>query len=323
MSERLPAASHVYPRGWFVIHFSDELKPGEVKPLQYFGQELVLFRTDTGDPRILDAFCPHMGAHLGYGAKVQGGEIVCPFHAWRFDGAGKCTAVPYASHIPPRARIAAWPVVEKNGMIYVWNDADGQGPDWEVPDLPEYGAASYSPWRHSILAIKTHPREIVENLVDTAHFMPVHGTDAKSFRNEFHGHVGVQHNEGVAYPLGGGTDHYSLTATYFGPAYMVTHMKGVLESILINAHTPIGPNLLHLRFAVSLKRSGSREIPAVFADKYIENLRDGFLQDVAIWEHKVYRDRPLLCEGDGQIPALRRWYRQFYEPRSAPSRAAE
>ena len=37
-----------------------------------------------------------------------------------------------------------------------------------------------------------------------------------------------------------------------------------------------------------------------------------FGQDVAIWEHKVWRDRPTLCDGDGAIGALRRWYRQFY-----------
>lgn len=44
---------------------------------------------------------------------------------------------------------------------------------------------------------------------------------------------------------------------------------------------------------------------------------DGFLEDVAIWEHKRYLVRPLLCDGDGPIMKLRRWYAQFYpsEPR--------
>ena len=304
-----------YPRGWFVIQFSDELRPGDVKPLRYFGRDLVLFRTDTGAPRILDAFCPHMGAHLGYGGKVAGESIVCPFHAWAFDSEGQCTSVPYASRIPPRARLSQWPVVEKNGMIYVWHDDDGKGAEWEVPDVPGYGDGAYAPWNHSILEIKTHPREIVENLVDTAHFMPVHGTDARSFRNEFKGHVGIQYNEGIAYPLGGGSDSYSLTATYYGPAYMVTVMKGVLESVLINAHTPIEPNLLHLRFAVSLKDDGDRARSTEFAKRYVDNLRRGFLQDVAIWEHKVFRDKPLLVDGDGPIGGLRRWYKQFFSAR--------
>jgi hypothetical protein len=59
-----------YPRGWFVIQFSDELGRGDVKPLRYFGKDLVLFRTESGKPAILDAYCPHLGAHLGHGGKV-------------------------------------------------------------------------------------------------------------------------------------------------------------------------------------------------------------------------------------------------------------
>lgn len=312
-----------FPRGWFVIQFSDELGAGDVKPLRYFGKDMVLFRTEEGVARILDAYCPHMGAHLGHGGKVEGETIRCPFHAWSFDGAGQCTRVPYASKIPAKAKMRVWDVVEKNGMIYVWHDQDGLGPDWVVPDLEAYGTDRFLPWNHSMLEIKTHPREIIENLVDTGHFMPVHGTDARAFRNEFHGHVGVQYNEGVAYPLGGGADPYTLTATYYGPGYMVTHMKGVMESVLINAHTPIEPGRLHLRFAVSLRHDGRIEKTAAFVDQYIDNLRRGYLQDVAIWENKVFRERPILCDGDGDIGAVRRWYRQFYAPRTEVASAAE
>ena len=34
-----------YPRGWFAVSFSDELKPGDVKPLKYFGKDLVIWRS--------------------------------------------------------------------------------------------------------------------------------------------------------------------------------------------------------------------------------------------------------------------------------------
>lgn len=311
-----------FPRGWFVIQFSDELKPGDVKPLRYFGKDLVLFRTESGRPAILDAYCPHLGAHLGYGGKIKGESIECPFHAWRFDCEGSCVDVPYAKMIPRKAKIATWPIEEKNGMIYVWHDTDRHGPDWEVPEIEEYSEDRYLKWNHSVLEIATHPREIVENLVDKGHFLPVHGTKAEKFRNEYHGHIGIQYNEGVAYPLGGGEDHYKLTATYFGPAYMVTEMKGVLESIIINAHTPIDERKLHLRFAVSLKHDGSVERTEKFVDQYIDNLRRGYLQDVAIWENKTFQERPILCDGDGDIGGLRRWYRQFYAPRDPVGREA-
>ncbi len=38
----------------------------------------------------------------------------------------------------------------------------------------------------------------------------------------------------------------------------------------------------------------------------------GFLQDVAIWKSKVPVQNPLLCEEDGPVYQLRRWYEQFY-----------
>ena len=61
-----------YPNGWFQIAYSDELEKGQVVPLRYFGKDLVLFRTEGGEAQLLDAYCPHLGAHLGHGGKVQG-----------------------------------------------------------------------------------------------------------------------------------------------------------------------------------------------------------------------------------------------------------
>ena len=109
-----------YANGWFRVSYSDELSAGEVKPLHYFGRELVLFRDEAGDPRLFDAYCPHLGAHLGYGGKVEGDGIRCPFHAWRFDGSGQCAEIPYSKRIPPKAKVEAWPVCERNGIVFAF-----------------------------------------------------------------------------------------------------------------------------------------------------------------------------------------------------------
>ena len=301
-----------FPRGWFVIGFAEEIGPGEVKPLRYFGRELVAFRGESGEVSVLDAFCPHLGAHLGYGGKVVGDTVKCPFHAWRFDGKGSCVDVPYAKKIPPRAKLEPWLVREKNGLIFVWHGR-GAEPDWEIPDLPEHDRDDWTGWYTQIQTIKTHPREIVENVADKAHFPEVHGTHVDKFENEFDGHMAIQRTEGVAYPRGGGKDHFKLVATYYGPAYQITEMESALPNRLINCHTPIDENTLHLRFGVMLKRAGNDERMAKIADMYVKNLQVGFGEDVQIWEHKVYRPQPMLADGDGAIGKLRRWYRQFYE----------
>ena len=305
-----------YPRGWFCVGLSDEFAVAEPKPLAYFGTQLVAWRGQDGTLRIQDAFCPHLGAHLGHGGTVVDNTIRCPFHAWRFDETGRCVDVPYATKIPPRACIASWPVDEVNGMAFVWHDPARGEPDYRIPEIPEYGAGEFLPWDHKRLVIRTHPKEIVENVADRGHFMPVHGTDISDFENIYDGHRATQLTKGVAYPIGGGSDPFELDATYHGPGYQLTVMKGVMKSFLFNAHTPIDKSSLHLRFGVSLRvLPKMRERMAEFSARYVENLTVGFEQDIAIWENKVYRTRPALCDGDGPIGKLRRWYRQFYTAR--------
>ena len=46
------------------------------------------------------------------------------------------------------------------------------------------------------------------------------------------------------------------------------------------------------------------------------NIIVGFKEDIAIWENKKYRTRPILCDGDGDVGGLRRWYQKFYQPQA-------
>lgn len=58
------------PRGWYGVLASHELASGTIRSLHYFGRDLVAFRGDDGRATILDAFCPHYGAHLGIGGRI-------------------------------------------------------------------------------------------------------------------------------------------------------------------------------------------------------------------------------------------------------------
>src|SRR5262249_24984522 len=161
----------------------------------------------------------------------------------------------------------------------------------------------------TLYTIKTHPREIVDNLADRAHFPRVHNTEIEDFSFEVDGHLATQRVKGKAFLAGGGTDPFSSSTTYHGPGYLLMRMDGVLQNYMLLAHTPIEENLLHLRLGVMLKIVGSRERTLGYVKGYLDNLQKGFEDDMHIWEHKVYRDPPLLCDGDGPIGRLRRWYR--------------
>ena len=104
MTEKQRYSMLQIPFGWYVVDYADELKPGDVKAVRYFAQDQVLFRTESGEVSMLDAYCPHLGAHLGHGGIINGECIECPFHAWRWKTDGKIGEIPYAKNIPPKAK---------------------------------------------------------------------------------------------------------------------------------------------------------------------------------------------------------------------------
>jgi 3-ketosteroid 9alpha-monooxygenase subunit A len=91
-----------------------------------------------------------------------------------------------------------------------------------------------------------------------------------------------------------------------------------VKSILLNAHTMLDGGELDLRFGVMMEKTRHSH---AFALGYVAMLQKGFEQDVRIWEHKVWRDHPVLCDGDGPIMKLRKWYAQFYAPSPATPRS--
>src|SRR5512143_3232660 len=99
-SARYPFPS--YPSGWYAVAYSEELPPGGVLGLSYFGRELVAFRTASGEACVADAYCPHMGAHLARGGRMVGETLRCPFHGFLFDAKGACVGTPYRENVPAR-----------------------------------------------------------------------------------------------------------------------------------------------------------------------------------------------------------------------------
>lgn len=302
-----------YPRGWFVVALTEELTDGAPLPLRYFGRDLVAFRGEGGVAAVLDAHCPHLGAHLGHGGAVVDGCIRCPFHAWTFGADGRCVDVPYARQMPKRAQVRSWPTIERNGFVFVHYDPEGREPAYEIPVLPQFGDPSWTRWRHGKLRLRTHSREILENLVDVGHFAPVHKNVPKGFENEFDGHRAVQRSRGHGMGEHATTD-YTLEATYYGPSYQITEMHSVVETILYNTHTMVDEEHVDLRFGLMMQpgSDGGRFTEAYVAG-YVDVLMNGFRQDARIWEHKRWRDRPVLCDGDGPIMQLRAWYAQYFD----------
>ncbi|MFO0696080.1 MAG: hypothetical protein U0230_21130 [Polyangiales bacterium] len=298
-----------YPWGWFVVALEHELEPGRVLPMSYFGMDLVAFRAEDGTARVASGRCPCCGFRFEPEDGVPGG-VQCPRSRVRFDGEG--LGAPALGGWEPRLR--GLPTHASHGFVFAWYHPTGGKPSFAIPPVVEHGKPGWLDWEVRCLEIATHPREIVENVVDFGHFIPVHQTDPKRFENAFPGHLAIQRAEGLGSSENKyAGDSYRLVATYHGPGYQVTEFESRgLSARLVNAHTMIAPNRLHLRFGVLLQDPGDPKKGERFRRAYVDDLQKGFAQDVAIWEHKVYRDHPVLCDGDGPIGELRRWYAQFY-----------
>jgi 3-ketosteroid 9alpha-monooxygenase subunit A len=108
-------------------------------------------------------------------------------------------------------------------------------------------------------------------------------------------------------------------ASYYGPSFMIDDLSYHYEdadhhTVLINCHYPIDANSFVLQYGIIVKKSNAPpdELAMQTAIALGEFVKMGFEQDVAIWKNKARIDNPLLCEEDGPVYQLRRWYEQFY-----------
>ncbi|MCZ6807504.1 MAG: Rieske 2Fe-2S domain-containing protein [Deltaproteobacteria bacterium] len=301
-----------FAEGWYMVCWSADLGPRAVMPLRYFARDFVLFRGETGKPTLLDAHCPHLGAHLGYGGCVEGDDIVCPFHAWRFSSEGRCVDVPYASRIPPRAALRSYPVAEHSEMILAYIGPEGSSPRYEVPPIEELDDPAWTSLERAEITIATQPREVIENVADKAHFRQVHNQTIDQFEMIIDGPRATQRTIGRGGTLDGKPISVETVATYHGPAVQFTHLMWAYDMVLINAHVPIDEENLILRFGVMLYTGEGVELDRNVILTHMAAARDGYFQDVAIWEHKRWRDKPLLADGDGPIGEIRKWYQSFF-----------
>ena len=309
-----------YPTGWYAFGLASELAPGTVLSRPFMGDELVVYRTRSGIVRAVPPHCPHLGAHLGRGGRVDGELLVCPFHGFAYDDSGACVRTGYGTRPPVKARLAQRVVRETNGLLLVWHGAEA--PSWTVPELERDGWTALRCRRY---VLRDHPQETTENSVDLGHFAVVHGyrnvrmlgdavTDGAYLSTAF----------AVEQPLPLPSSRWSLAFEFeteiFGLGYSLVNVRVPrfnLDARLWVLPTPIDEARLTLRLAASVRAQtrrvpASRAVDAVLTQLVLFGLARGAQQDFPIWENKRYVERPALAEGDGPIGVYRRWARQFY-----------
>jgi len=141
---------------WYVAAWSEELSERALLARTLLEEPVVLFRTRDGTPAALFDRCPHRFAPLSRG-KLRDDSIQCGYHGLCFDRTGACSHNPYnPGHAPPRARVRGYPLLERQGIVWIWmGDPDrvdtslapdfrilGQGASRLMPDEPFHRAIS-------------------------------------------------------------------------------------------------------------------------------------------------------------------------------------
>lgn len=154
--------SEVFIEGWYWVLPSQSLGVGEVKSVNIFGKDLIVYRGKDKRAVILDAYCPHIGANLAEG-KVEGNELRCVLHRWKFNGEGICVDVPVLDEpVPVKAK--TWPAAEQYGIIWIWT---GETPQQPLPFILDWENQEFDFALGSQFSIDCHPHVMLLQGIDT------------------------------------------------------------------------------------------------------------------------------------------------------------
>ncbi len=301
------------PFGWFHVAFDADVQPGEIKPVHYFGRDLVLWRSESGQLHLQDAYCPHLGANFGVGGEVKGELIMCPFHHWHFDGDGKVAKIPYAKQLNQKACVRTYPVQVHYGIVMAWYHPDGVAPTYELPRVPELEDPEYTTpvvTRHEIASCL---QEMAENTADGAHFMTIHKHPgaAEYDRFDFEGPQMIMESR-QKFPSSGGPVEGTLDTLSTGFGWAVIRYKTLIDVCMVTTNVPVDEGRVVQHFHVAWRNPTGDEKINRIGEAFNKEVNRQLCDDIPIWENKIYQPTPHLCDGDGPIARFRRWAGQFY-----------
>lgn len=277
---------------WYWAMKSHQLKKGQVKPLDFLGKQLAVYRGEDGIVRAVDAYCPHMGAHLAEG-KVDGKGIRCFFHAWKFDESGKLVDIPCRQSPGIQEQIKTWPVSEKYGAIWIFT---GETPTHPVHFVPELEHIELDSAFGNTFEKGCHPNVVMVNAIDAQHFTSVHNLPVKlHFEIKPLGPNMIQFNNTTRVP----ESHWLLRQIgkfYAGAlTYSMCYTSGSTGSVTV------GPDFLHCHiiFALRPTADGKAEGLTILVTPKRKGLLGKLLNQVILFATKCVGN--YFAKGDTEV----------------------
>ena len=161
---------------WYAVATPSQVGD-QPKAIRFLGQEIILRRSGQGVIQALAGRCAHRGCSLAGGWTVQD-RLVCPYHGWQYQADGECIHIPAlrpGESIPSQARIRAFPLQERHGLVWLWWSSEGREPSDSIAEIPELESLQLHPGGDIEFRYHTHYTRTLENGIDPTHAAFVHG----------------------------------------------------------------------------------------------------------------------------------------------------
>lgn len=164
----------VYPKNfWYVGAMGHEVGR-HLLARTVLDQPIVFFRREDGTVAALADRCSHRRISLSIG-RLIGDEIQCGYHGLTFAGDGNCTSIPGQTRVPSKACVRSYPIVERDGFVWVWPGDPALARHEEVPDYSEMcSSGRYSGRAASAMLVQAPCLFNIENVLDLSHVSYAH-----------------------------------------------------------------------------------------------------------------------------------------------------
>lgn len=160
---------------WYVAGWSEEFVPGQLVGRTIVGLPVVLWRTEAGEAVALEGRCCHKRMPLASGKLLADGTLECAYHGLCFNTEGRCVKIPMQPNlpIPTRAKVRPYPVIEQDGLVWVWMGEDSPGAR-RPARVPEMQSPEWECIHQPCNTVDSNYLLLIENLLDISHFYPLH-----------------------------------------------------------------------------------------------------------------------------------------------------
>ncbi len=157
---------------WYVAAWSDEITD-ELQQIVLLNQKVCMYRDGQGRIAALEDACPHRKLPLSKGRR-KGDNVECGYHGLTFNCTGQCVRAPGKGGIPSNAKVHAYPVEERYGLVWIWMGNPALADASEIFEIPEFGKPDWGMNRGKALEIDCNYLFVTDNLLDPTHVAWVH-----------------------------------------------------------------------------------------------------------------------------------------------------